>query len=245
MRRLASRRMKISASGKMSELDLNRKQREFEEVHPTSGYSSLEETANAVTHGVGVLLSIAALVLCVVFAAMKSDPWLVVACAIYGASMVLLYLSSTLYHGIRRIGAKRVFLVLDHSCIYLLIAGTYTPFLLGPVRGPWGWTMFGIVWGCAVIGVVKESLARKRGGWVSSVIYLAMGWMVAVLITKLYATLSMFGFVMLLAGGALYSLGVVFYLMKRMPYSHAIWHLFVVAGSVCHFFSVFSLVYRG
>lgn len=229
----------------MRDRNERRDNRELEEVHPTSGYSSLEEIANTVTHGIGVILAIAALVLCVVFAALKHDPWMVVACAIYGASLVLLYMSSTLYHGIRKISAKRVFLVLDHSCIYLLIAGTYTPFLLGPVRGGWGWTMFGIVWGFALIGVIKESLARKRGGWVSSLIYLVMGWMVAVLITKLYATLSVFGFVMLLAGGALYSLGVVFYLMKRMPYSHAIWHLFVVAGSVCHFFSVFSLVYSG
>lgn len=229
----------------MRDRNERRDNRELEEVHPTSGYSSLEEIANTVTHGIGVILAIAALVLCVVFAALKHDPWMVVACAIYGASLVLLYMSSTLYHGIRKISAKRVFLVLDHSCIYLLIAGTYTPFLLGPVRGGWGWTMFGIVWGFALIGVIKESLARKRGGWVSSLIYLVMGWMVAVLITKLYATLSVFGFVMLLAGGALYSFGVVFYLMKRVPYSHAIWHLFVVAGSVCHFFSVFSLVYSG
>ena len=156
----------------MRDRNERRDNRELEEVHPTSGYSSLEEIANTVTHGIGVILAIAALVLCVVFAALKHDPWMVVACAIYGASLVLLYMSSTLYHGIRKISAKRVFLVLDHSCIYLLIAGTYTPFLLGPVRGD-GVGHVRIVWALLLLAFIKE-IWQGSGRLVSSLIYLVM-----------------------------------------------------------------------
>jgi len=214
----------------------------FDEIHPTSGFSSLEETLNAITHGIGVLLGVAGLVLTVVFAALHANAWLVVSCSIYGASLILLYSASTLYHGIRNLTAKKVFMVLDHCGIYLLIAGTYTPFLLGPLRGPLGWSFFGVVWGIAVVGIILESISNVHGGIRSSMVYLLMGWMFIGVIVPLIPKIPAFGLVMLITGGVVYSLGVVFYLMKKMPYAHVIWHLFVLGGSICNFFAVMSLV---
>ena len=214
----------------------------FDELHPTSGFSPLEETLNAVTHGLGVLLGIAGLVLTVVFAALHANPWLVVSCSIYGSTLIVLYSASTLYHGIRHLPIKRVFMILDHCGIYLLIAGTYTPFLLGPLRGGLGWSFFGVVWGIAVVGIVLESFSKVHGGIRSSVIYLLMGWMFIGVIVPLIPKISTFGLVMLITGGVVYSLGVIFYLMKKVPYAHVIWHLFVLGGSICNFFAVLSLV---
>jgi len=214
----------------------------FDEIHPTSGFSPLEETLNAITHGIGVLLGIAGLVLSIVFAALHANPWLVVSCSIYGATLVILYSASTLYHGIRYLPAKRVFMILDHCGIYLLIAGTYTPFLLGPLRGPLGWSFFGVIWGIAVAGIVFESISKVHGGLRSSIIYLLMGWMFIGIIVPLIPRISTFGLVMLISGGVVYSIGVIFYLMKRVPFSHVIWHLFVLGGSICNFFAVLSLV---
>jgi len=214
----------------------------FDELHPTSGFSPLEETLNAITHGIGVLLGVAGLVLTVVFAARHANPWLVVSCSIYGATLILLYSASTLYHGARNLAAKRVFMVLDHCGIYLLIAGTYTPFLLGPLRGPLGWSYFGVIWGIATVGIVWESVSKVHGGVRSSLIYLVMGWMFIGVIVQLIPKISTFGLVMLITGGVVYSIGVAFYLMKNVPYSHVIWHLFVIGGSVCNFFAVMSLV---
>jgi len=212
------------------------------EVHPTSGYTRIEEWMNSLTHGIGIALAIAALALTVVYASLSGRVYLIVASAVYGASMLALYTASTLYHSVRTLKWKRRFLVADHACIYLLIAGSYTPFTLGPLRGPMGWTLFGIVWGLAIAGVTRECIAKKRGGLWTSLIYLAMGWLVVGFIIPLYARLNSFEFSMLVSGGLIYSLGVVFYLWKSLKYHHAIWHLFVVGGSVCQFFSILSLV---
>jgi len=212
-------------------------------VHPTSGYSSAEEIANSVIHGVGLLFAIAGLVLAVVFAARCQEPTLIVACSVYGATLVLLYTASMLYHGSRNPRWKRVFLVLDHSCIYLVIAGTYTPFTLGPLHGAGGWILFGIIWGLAAAGVAKEAVLRRRSDLWAALIYLFMGWICVGGVVPLYARLSASGFALLFAGGVVYSLGVVFYLWKRLKYHHAVWHLFVVGGSVCQFLAVLSLLH--
>ena len=214
----------------------------FDEIHPTSGFSNFEEILNSVTHGIGMLLGVAGLVLTVVFAALHKNPWLVVACSIYGTTLILLFGASSLYHGVRNLTAKKIFMILDHCGIYLLIAGTYTPFVLGPLRGPLGWSFFGLIWGLAIIGIILETLSETHGGLRSSLIYLVMGWVFIGVIVQLYSRMSLFGFIMLLTGGVVYSLGVIFYLVRTIPYSHVIWHIFVIGGSVCHFFAVLSLV---
>jgi|TARA_B110000438_G_scaffold246864_2_gene248664 hemolysin III len=211
-------------------------------IHPTSGYTRAEEIANTVTHGLGLILGVAALVLTVVFASLNQDAYLIVASAIYGTSLVLLYTASTLYHAARNLRWKKRFLILDHACIYLLIAGTYTPFVLGPLRGPSGWSLFGVIWSLALFGIIREVFIARRGGLISSLIYLAMGWAVVAYIIPLYVSIPRLAFVMLISGGVVYSLGVVVYLMKRLPYHHAIWHLFVVGGSVCQCFAILSIV---
>lgn len=212
------------------------------DLHPTSGYSPAEEIANTITHAIGIVLSVAALVLTVVFTSLRADAYLITASAIYGVTLLLLYTSSTLYHAARNLRWKRRFLLLDHACIYLLIAGTYTPFTLGPLRGPVGWSLFGIIWSLAVAGVIKEIIATKRGGLWSSMIYLAMGWLVIGFVFPLYINLSLQAFILLIAGGVVYSIGIIFYLWKALPYSHAIWHLFVVGGTVVQFLSIFTMV---
>jgi hemolysin III len=214
-------------------------------LHPTSGYTRAEEIANSVTHGLGIVLSVVALVLCVVYSSLLAGPYMITASAIYGTSMVLLYTASTLYHSARDLRWKRRFLILDHACIYLLIAGTYTPFTLGPLRGAVGWTLFGIVWGLALLGVLKEILFTQRGGLWSSMIYLAMGWLMIGFVFPLYLSLSTTAFVLVVVGGCVYSLGVIFYLWKRLKFSHAIWHLFVVGGTVVQFFAILTVVLQG
>ena len=215
------------------------------ELHPTSGYTREEEIANTVTHAIGIGLSVAALVLTVVFASMHADPYLITASAIYGTSLLLLYTASTLYHAARNLRWKRRFLILDHACIYVLIAGTYTPFTLGPLRGPVGWSLFGVIWGLAIAGVFKEIFAAKRGGFWSSMIYLAMGWLVIGFVFPLYIHLSTQAFILVLTGGVVYSLGIIFYLWRDLKFSHAIWHLFVVGGTVVQFFAILSIVLGG
>lgn len=212
------------------------------EVHPTSGFTVEEEIANSITHIVGVVFSLVATTLMVVYASLARDVWFIVACGVYGATLLALHTASSLYHSARDLRWKRRFLVLDHSCIYLLIAGTYTPFVLGPLRGPLGWSFFGVVWGLAILGVFKEALVPKRGGWWGSLIYLSMGWLCLGFLKPLYETLSFTGFTMLLTGGFVYSLGVVFYLWRRMKYNHAIWHLFVLGGAVCQWIAVMTLL---
>jgi len=208
----------------------------------TSRYSRREEYANIATHAVGVLLSIVALVLMVVFAAENGDPYFIVAVSIFGATLILLYLMSTLYHSFRHPKVKHVFRVFDHSCIYLLIAGSYTPFTLVSMRGGWGWTLFGITWGLALCGIVFKIFFTKRFNILSTLMYIALGWLVVVAAKPIITSVPTGGIVWLFAGGMLYTSGVVFYVWRRVPYHHAIWHLFVMAGSFCHFLAVYYYV---
>ena len=205
-------------------------------------YSLSEEIASSVTHGIGVLLALAAFTVMVIFAALRGTAWHVVACAVYGATLVLMFTTSTLYHSLPWPRTKAVLKVIDHSAIYLLIAGTYTPFLLGPMRGPWGWTLFGVIWGLALGGVIFKLFFAGRYKLVSTLVYVGMGWMVLVAIRPLCQTLSRGGLLWLVAGGLFYTAGTIFYLNRRIPFNHAVWHAFVLGGSLCHFFSVMLYV---
>jgi len=212
----------------------------------TQPYSLPEEIANSVTHGIAFLLAIAALAVMVVFAALHGTAWHVVACSLYGSTLTLLYAASTLYHSIRQPKAKAILKIIDHAAIYLLIAGTYTPFLLVPMRGPWGWSLFGVLWGSALVGIGFKIFLAGRFTLLSTLVYVGMGWIVLIAIRPLWQSLPLGGILWLAGGGLLYTLGTVFYLCRRIPFSHAIWHLFVLAGSVCHFFSVmFYIIPRG
>ncbi|MDX1388307.1 MAG: hemolysin III family protein [Acidobacteriota bacterium] len=211
----------------------------------TRPYSLAEEIAHATTHGVGLLLSVAALVVLVVLASLQGDPWRIVSCAIYGSTLVLLYTASTIYHSTPSSRAKSFFCTLDHAAIYLLIAGTYTPFTLVNLRGGWGWTLFGLVWGFALLGILMEAFARQRMRVVSVVLYLGLGWLAAIAIKPLLESVAPGGLVLLLMGGLAYTGGVVFYSWKQLPYNHAVWHVFVLAGSACHFFAVLFFVIPG
>ena len=197
-----------------------------------------EEIANSCTHGVGLLMSVAALVFVIVFAAATGDPWRVAAASVYGATLVLLYTASTLYHALPGRRVKMVCQRLDHAAIYLLIAGTYTPFVLVPLRGGWGWSLFGVVWGLAVLGVVLKGVFGIRLAALSTVVYVVMGWLVLIAAGPLAARLPASGLQWLVVGGVLYTLGVVFFACDRVRYAHAVWHVFVLAGSAAHFFAV-------
>lgn len=198
-----------------------------------------EELANAVSHGIGAALAIAALVVLVVAAATRGDAWHVVAMSIYGASLVLLYLGSTLYHAFAFTRAKPFFHMLDHMLIFVLIAGTYTPFTLISLRGPWGWSLFGVVWGLAIFGIIAKVFFTGRYKVVSTALYLAMGWLVLIALGPFRAAVPPIAFTYLLIGGACYTVGVVFFaLTNRFRFAHALWHVFVLAGSVTHFFAV-------
>jgi hemolysin III len=197
-----------------------------------------EEIFNSVTHGIGTLLSAAALVLLVVHAVGKGDVWHIVSYTIYGSSLVLLYLCSTLYHSFTKEKIKNLFARFDHAAIFLLIAGTYTPFLLTVLRGTLGWILFGIIWGVAIIGVVIRSIFLTRFRKLMVALYLAMGWMFVVAVGPMMRNLPQTSIIFLFLGGIFYSTGVVFYLRRNLKYGHGIWHLFVLAGSIMHFFAV-------
>jgi hemolysin III len=205
-------------------------------------YSLGEEIANSVTHGVGLALSIAGLAVLATLAGLRGDPWSIVGVSIFGTTLVLLYLASTLYHAIPCPRSKRVLRVLDHSAIYLLIAGTYTPFTLVTLRGAWGWVLFGLVWGMAVLGIITTSAAMDRLKVVSMVLYIAMGWLIAIAAKPLIGSLSPGGLALVISGGAVYTSGLIFYAWRRLPYHHTIWHLFVLIGSLLHFFAVLFFV---
>lgn len=202
----------------------------------------MEEVMNAVTHGIGTLLAVAGLVLLIVLAYLHGDFWHIVSFSIYGTTLVLLYLASTLYHSFTNEKVKRIFKILDHSAIYLLIAGTYTPFTLVPLHGVLGWTIFGLVWGFAVIGIGLKVFFTGRFKILSTMCYLGMGWFIVFAIKPLIDTVPALGMTWLLVGGLFYTLGSVFYLWKGLPYNHAIWHLFVLAGSISHFIAVFFYI---
>lgn len=197
-----------------------------------------EEIFNSVTHGIGTLLSIAALVILAVMATGKGDAWHIVSFSIFGATLVLLYLSSTLYHSFSKEKIKNLFARFDHAAIFLLIAGTYTPFLLTTLRGTLGWTMFGIIWTVAIAGVVIRSIYLTRFRKLMVALYLTMGWMIIFAAVPLIKNLPGISLLFLLLGGIMYSVGVIFYTWRKLKYGHGIWHLFVLAGSIFHFFAV-------
>jgi hemolysin III len=196
-----------------------------------------EEIANSIIHGLGAVLSVAALPVLVI-TGVPQGAAVVVGNVVFGASLLLLYLTSTLYHSLARNRAKRVFRILDHSAIYILIAGTYTPFLFGVLRGAWGWSLFAVVWGIAVLGVVVTSVLGVRFPRASVAVYILMGWMIVVAAKPLITHLPPAGLAWLAAGGLAYTGGTVFYGWGRLRYHHAIWHLFVLTGSICHFVAV-------
>lgn len=201
-----------------------------------------DELVNSITHGIGTAISIAGLVVLVVFAAIYGTVWHIVSFSIFGATSILLYLSSTLYHAFYGEKVKRLFRKFDHMGIYLLIAGTYTPFCLTILRGPLGWTLFGIIWGMAIVGIVKEIFLNGKWKIISTIAYLIMGWVIVIAIYPMYMKMTFLGFVFLVAGGIAYSLGTYFFVNEKVKFNHGIWHLFVLAGTVCHFFAVLSLL---
>jgi len=205
-------------------------------------YSIGEEIANSVTHGVGVVLSIGGLAVLTAFASLLGNVWHIVSSSIFGATLILLYTSSTLYHSIQLPRVKRILRVMDHSAIFLLIAGTYTPFTLVSLRGAWGWTLFGVVWGLAVLGIVFQVTQLRRRPIISLALYMGMGWAVIVATKPLLAAIAPGGFLLLLIGGLFYTAGIGFYVWRRLPYHHAIWHVFVLAGSAFHYFAILFYV---
>ncbi len=197
-----------------------------------------EEIANSVSHGVGLLAALAATPVLLLSAVRQGGAARVTGAGVFAAAMVLLYFTSTLYHALPKNRAKRVFRVLDHAAIFLMIAGTYTPFTLGVLRGTWGWTLFGLVWGLAFAGIVLSAAGGVRYPKLRTSLYLAMGWLILIAVKPLWLRMPREGLLWLLAGGLAYTVGVAFYAAKRVRYSHFVWHLFVIAGTACHFIAV-------
>jgi hemolysin III len=197
-----------------------------------------EEIANSVSHGVGLVAAVIAVPFLVVGAGQSGYTAEIVGVSVFATTMVLLYLVSTLYHALPRNRAKRVFRVLDHGAIYLLIAGTYTPFTLGVLGGAWGWTLFGLVWGLAVVGITLKAVGGVRFPKLSMYLYLAMGWLILVFIKPLALNMQAWGLFWLVGGGVAYTAGLAFYAAKRVRYCHFVWHLFVIAGTACHVIAV-------
>ncbi|GGX84532.1 hemolysin III [Litchfieldella qijiaojingensis] len=207
-------------------------------------YSFREELLHSISHGVGAVLSLAGIITLIVLASLAADvdPWKIVGVSLYGVTLVLLYTASTLYHGSRHPKLKRTFQKLDHCAIYGLIAGTYTPFLLVNLRGPLGWTLLALVWGLTFGGIALKLLWPHRFGMLRVTAYLVMGWLIVVAFGEMLHRLSTTSIVLLIAGGVTYSVGMVFYAIRAIPFHHAIWHLFVLGGSTCHYFAVYTAV---
>lgn len=202
-------------------------------------FTIAEEIVHAITHGLGAALGGVALSILVVLA---QDAWQMASFIIYGVSLILLYLASTFYHSFQGPRIKHFFHIIDHSTIYMLIAGTYTPFTLITLRGTWGWTLFGITWGIALIGIIQKIYNVRRFRRLGPIIYILMGWSIVIAAKPLMAAIPPKGMAWLLAGGLSYTLGVLFYAIKKIPFNHAIWHLFVLGGSACHFFAILFYV---
>jgi hemolysin III len=200
------------------------------------------ERFNSISHLVGTVFALVALIILIVQTSRQGDPWKIVSCTIYGTTLLMLYTSSTLYHSFQG-RTKKLFRSLDHLSIYLLIAGSYTPLTLVTLRGGWGWTLFGLVWGLALAGILLESFSKKRKDLLTMLIYVSMGWLVLIAVKPLVQTLPSAGFFWLVLGGLFYTVGIVFYVFdKKVRHFHGIWHLFVLAGSLCHFITIFFYV---
>lgn len=202
-------------------------------------HHQIEEWINSATHGLGAVLSVVGTIALIIGASQLGDVWKVVSFSVFGASLILLYLASALYHGARHPRLKTTFKTLDHCAIFLLIAGTYTPFLLVNMRGTTGWTLFAVIWSLALTGVILKVIFKNRFKLVRVGIYIAMGWLITFASSDLVASLSETALHLTIAGGVVYTAGVVFYLADRIPYMHAIWHLFVIGGSACHFSAIY------
>ena len=200
-----------------------------------------EEIPNTATHGLGAALAIGGTVALIVHAASSSDPWRIVSYSVFGVTMILLYAASAIYHAMPPGRAKNAFKMIDHLAIFVLIAGTYTPFTLVPLRGPVGWTVFGVIWGMAVAGIVLKIFTIGKYRKLSTLVYIVMGWTVIGAVRPLIRSVPPETLVWLAAGGLSYTFGTVFYLSKRLPYAHAVWHLFVLGGTVSHFIAVMQL----
>jgi hemolysin III len=201
-----------------------------------------DELANSITHGVGLLLATVGVLALIVLASLHGSTRHIVTCSIYGSTLVFMYAASTLYHSVQLPRAKHVLRIIDHSAIYLLIAGTYTPFTLVQIRGGWGWTLFGLVWGLTVVGIAWKALFIRRFAIVSGIIYVLMGWMVVIAAKPLLQRVPPGAIAWLVAGGVAYTAGLVFFASKRIPHHHAIWHVFVLVGSICHYVAVLLYV---
>jgi hemolysin III len=210
-------------------------------TEPVSAPRSREELANALTHAAAVVASVVGGAALIVLAALAGRPGLIVGVSVFVTSLVALYTASTLYHAVRAPGMKARLKVLDHSAIYLLIAGTYTPFMIDAVRGGWGWSLFGIIWGLAVAGIGLKLVFTGRFRLLSTVVYVAMGWLILVGIVPIARVLPAATLAWLFAGGIAYTSGTLFYHARRLPYAHAIWHIFVIVGSVCHAVAVATI----
>ena len=197
-----------------------------------------EEIANSISHGLGLVLAIVALPILVLSAQHTGDVRFLFGVCVFGATMVLLYLASTLYHSTTHEAAKRLFRLFDHTAIFLLIAGTYTPFALGVLRGPWGWSLLAAVWTLAIVGITLKIIARTRHSGISIVLYLLMGWLAVVAVKPILALVPVPGIILIVGGGIAYTGGLAFFAAHRIKYNHFIWHLFVIAGTICHFFAV-------
>lgn len=207
-------------------------------THQTHEFSVLEEVIHAITHGVGVLLSIGGLTWMMYLSIAAADPWRIVASSIYGAALIALFLASTVYHSMHASRHREIFKLLDHCAIYLLIAGTYTPFLLVAMRTDTGWWLFGTIWALATAGIVKKLWFRHRFPKLALFSYLAMGWLIVVAAPQMAEAIGSNGMAWLFAGGICYSVGAIFYALQRVPFNHAVWHVFVLGGGVCHFLGV-------
>lgn len=205
----------------------------------------VEELANGITHGIGLALSVVGLIALVALAIARGDAWHIAGCTTFGVTLVLLYAASTMYHTLHAPRLKRILKVFDHTAIFLLIAGTYTPFTLVNLRGFWGWVLFALVWSLGIFGIVWKMFNAERFPIVSTLLYIAMGWIVLIAVKPLLAAVPLSGIAWLLAGGLFYMVGVLFYAVKRVPYNHAIWHVFVMGGSICHYFAVMFYVLPG
>jgi hemolysin III len=205
-------------------------------------YISSEELANSLIHGIGTILSIAALSVLTAFASVYGNTWHIVSVSVYGTTLIFLYTASTLYHSIQHPLVKKNLRILDHSAIFMLIAGTYTPFTLVNLRGPWGWSLFALIWCLAFFGITIQFSRRMPWPLISLVLYVGMGWTILVAIRPLISSVSIGGIILLLLGGLAYTFGIVFYGWKRLKFHHAVWHLFVLTGSILHFFAVLFYV---
>ncbi|WP_020676570.1 PAQR family membrane homeostasis protein TrhA [Geopsychrobacter electrodiphilus] len=217
----------------------------MEDLGKKPAYGFGEEIANSVTHGIGILLAIIGLVVMLYFSERYGNRWHLVSCSIFGVTLVFSYTASTLYHSIPMAGPKRILRIFDHAAIYLLIAGTYTPFALISLRGPWGWSLFGTTWGLAITGILCKIFIPRKIAGLSTLLYIAMGWVVVIAARPMLTHVEPGGLILLLAGGLAYTGGVIFYAWERMPYNHMVWHLFVMAGSTLHFFAILLYVIPG